>query len=298
MLGGKHLGKAGELRSEARSPDARSKALRSLTVGVEALIGAALIVGALRAMGAIGISLVGFVDSTGVLIVALAAVFLVYVAFFGGLSVVERKRIGVIAVLFLAAACFWSGFEQAGSSMNLFADRLTDRMFGGWEMPASWLQSVNPTFIILLAPVFSAIWLWLGARNPSMPAKMAFGLICLGVGFFVLAWASTSASIESPVSPTWLVATYFFHSVGELCLSPIGLSSITKLSPRRYVGQMMGIWFMGAALGNLLAGRVGGLIASLPMPQLFGAVTLFSIGSGVLLLLFTKPLKGWIGDAT
>jgi len=140
--------------------------------------------------------------------------------------------------------------------------------------------------------------LWLGARNPSMPAKMAFGLICLGAGFFVLAWASTSASIESPVSPAWLVATYFFHSVGELCLSPIGLSSITKLSPRRYVGQMMGIWFMGAALGNLLAGRVGGLIASLPMPQLFGAVTLFSIGCGVLLLLFTKPLKGWIGEAT
>ena len=298
VLGGKHLGEAGELRSEARSPEARSKALRSLMVGVEALIGAALIVGALGAMGAINISLVGFVDSTGLLIVALATAFLVYVAFFGGLSLVERKRIGVIAVLFLAAACFWSGFEQAGSSMNLFADRLTDRVFGGWEMPASWLQSVNPTFIILLAPVFSAIWLWLGARNPSMPAKMAFGLICLGVGFFVLAWASASASIESPVSPAWLVATYFFHSVGELCLSPIGLSSITKLSPQRYVGQMMGIWFMGAALGNLLAGRVGGLIASLPMPQLFGAVTLFSIGSGVLLLLFTKPLKGWIGEAT
>ena len=298
VLGGKHLGTAGELRSEARSPEARSKALRSLMIGVEALIGAALIVAALRAMGAINIGLVGFVDSTGLLIVALAAVFLFYVAFFGGLSVVERKRIGVIAVLFLAAACFWSGFEQAGSSMNLFADRLTDRMFGGWEMPASWLQSVNPTFIILLAPVFSAIWLWLGARNPSMPAKMAFGLICLGVGFFVLAWASTSASLESPVSPAWLVATYFFHSVGELCLSPIGLSSITKLSPQRYVGQMMGIWFMGAALGNLLAGRVGGLIASLPMPQLFGAVTLFSVGTGIVLLLFTKPLKGWIGEAT
>jgi POT family proton-dependent oligopeptide transporter len=297
VLGGKHLGDAGELKGDARLPASRSKALRSLMVGVEALIGVALIVAVMRSVGAIDISLVGFVDSTGVMIVALAAVFLLYVVVVGDLTVVERKRVGVIAVLFLAAACFWSGFEQAGSSMNLFADRLTDRMFGSWEMPASWLQSVNPTFIILLAPVFSAIWLWLGAHNPSIPAKMAFGLIALGVGFFVLAWASTSATIENPVSPAWLVATYFFHSVGELCLSPIGLSSITKLSPQRYVGQMMGIWFMGAALGNLLAGRVGGLIASLPMPQLFGAVTLFSIGTGLVLLLFTKPLAGWIGDA-
>ena len=181
--------------------------------------------------------------------------------------------------------------------MNLFADRLTDRMIGGWEMPASWLQSVNSLFIILLAPVFSALWLKMGQRNPSIPAKMAYGLLMLGGGFAVLAWASRYATLDHPVSPSWLVATYFFHTIGELCLSPIGLSSITKLSPHRYVGQMMGIWFMGAALGNLVSGRVAGLIESLPMPQLFGAVTLFSMGSGLILLLFTKPLRGWIGDA-
>jgi POT family proton-dependent oligopeptide transporter len=210
---------------------------------------------------------------------------------------VEKKRVGVIAACFIAAACFWSGFEQAGSSMNLFAERLTDRVIGGWEMPASWLQSVNSMFIILLAPLFSALWLWLGARNPSIPAKMGFGLVFLGVGFAVLAWASSYATLEDPVSPAWLVATYFFHTVGELCLSPIGLSAITKLSPHRYVGQMMGIWFMGAALGNLVAGRVAGLIATLPLPQLFGAVTMFSMGAGVILLLFTRPLKTWTGDA-
>jgi POT family proton-dependent oligopeptide transporter len=126
---------------------------------------------------------------------------------------------------------------------------------------------------------------------------MALGLVFLGLGFAVLAWASLHATLETPVSPSWLVATYFFHTVGELCLSPIGLSSITKLSPARYVGQMMGIWFMGAALGNLVAGRVAGLIESLPLPQLFGSVTLFSVGTGLLLLLFTKPLRGWIGNA-
>ena len=227
--------------------------------------------------------------------VAIAAAFLLYMAFFGGLTPVEKKRIGVIAVCFLAAACFWSGFEQAGSSMNLFAERLTNRMIGGWEMPASWLQSVNSLFIILLAPVFSAVWLWLGRRSPSIPGKMAYGLMQLGLGFAVLAWASIYASAEHPVSPNWLVVTYLFHTTGELCLSPIGLSSTTKLAPPRYAGQMMGIWFMGAALGNLVAGRVAGLIASLPLPQLFGAVTLFSVGTGLLLLLFVKPLKTWMG---
>jgi POT family proton-dependent oligopeptide transporter len=296
-LGGRHLGSAGELRPEMASPAKRSAAARALLRALEAVVGVALIFGALQSMGAIRLSLVAFVDWAGLFIVSLAGAYLLYVVVFGGLTGVEKKRVGVIAVCFLAAACFWSGFEQAGSSMNLFADRLTDRIIGGWEMPASWLQAVNGVFIILLAPLFSALWLWLGSRSPSIPGKMGIGLIFLGVGFAVLAWGSANATLESPVSPTWLVVTYFFHTVGELCLSPIGLSSITRLSPARYVGQMMGIWFMGAALGNLVAGRVAGLIQSLPLPQLFGAVTMFSVGAGLVLLLFTKPLRGWIGDA-
>ena len=296
-LGGRHLGSAGELKGAGASPSARASALRALLRALAVLVGLFLIIVALQAMGAIRLSLIGFVDWTGIFIVSLAAAYLLYVVMFAGLTTVERKRIGVIAVCFLAAACFWSGFEQAGSSMNLFADRLTDRMFGGWEMPASWLQSVQPVFIVLLAPVFSSLWLWLGRRSPSIPGKMSFGLILLGVGFAILAWASTYATLDTPVSANWLVATYFFHTLGELCLSPIGLSAITRLSPHRYVGQMMGIWFMGAALGNLVAGRVAGLIESLPLPQVFGSVTLFSIGTGLVLLIFTKPLKGWIGDA-
>ena len=296
-LGGRHLGAAGELRPEMAVPARRSAATRALVRTIEGVVGLGLVAAVLQSIGAIRLSLVGFVDWTGLFIVSLAGAYLLYVVLFGGLTAVEKKRVGVIAVCFLAAACFWSGFEQAGSSMNLFADRLTDRIISGWEMPASWLQSVNGVFIILLAPLFSALWLWLGARNPSIPGKMGFGLIFLGVGFAVLAWGSVNATLENPVSPVWLVVTYFFHTVGELCLSPIGLSSITRLSPARYVGQMMGIWFMGAALGNLVAGRVAGLIESLPLPQLFGSVTMFSVGTGLVLLLFTKPLKGWIGNA-
>jgi POT family proton-dependent oligopeptide transporter len=296
--GGRYLGGSGQLKAESQTAATRAGVRHNLRLGIQAVAGLLLIVMALRATGVIQLTLVGFVDSTGIFIVSLAAVFLLYVVLFGGLTPIEKKRVGVIAVCFMAAACFWSGFEQAGSSMNLFAERLTDRIIGDWEMPASWLQSVNSLFIILLAPLFSAIWLGLGRRNPSIPAKMGFGLLFLALGFAVLAWASTHATLENPVGPSWLVATYFFHTIGELCLSPIGLSAITKLSPHRYVGQMMGIWFMGAALGNLVAGRVAGLIASLPLPQLFGAVTLFSMGAGLLLLVFTKPLKTWIGDAT
>jgi POT family proton-dependent oligopeptide transporter len=296
-LGGRHLGTAGELRPEMQVAATRSAASHALLRSLEAVVGLAVIAAALQAIGAIQLSLVRFVDWTGLFIVSLAGFYLLYVVMFGGLTPIEKKRVGVIAVCFLAAACFWSGFEQAGSSMNLFAERLTDRVIGGWEMPASWLQSVNGIFIILLAPLFSALWLWLGSRNPSIPAKMAYGLVFLGVGFAVLAWGSVNATLENPVSPSWLVVTYFIHTVGELCLSPIGLSSITRLSPARYVGQMMGIWFMGAALGNLVAGRVAGLIESLPMPQLFGTVTMFSVGAGFVLLLFAKPLRGWIGDA-
>ena len=179
--------------------------------------------------------------------------------------------------------------------MTLFAERLTDRVILGWEMPASWLQSVNPVFIIVLAPLFGSFWVWLDSRNPSIPVKFACGLMTLGLGFLVMAWGCTYTPAGA-VSPMWLVTTYFFHTVGELCLSPIGLSSITKLSPQRYVGQMMGIWFMGSALGNLLAGLVAGLIETLPMPFLFGTVAAATAGAGLILLVISPAVNRMIGD--
>jgi POT family proton-dependent oligopeptide transporter len=290
-LGGKYLGHAGQVKPETRAPAVRLQAIRSLLLGIGAVIGVALLLAGLQSAGILQMTLVGFARATGFFILFLAAAFLGYVFFFGNLTRVEQKRVGVIAVCFFASAIFWSGFEQAGSSMNLFAERLTERTIFGWEMPASWLQSVNSMFIILLAPVFSGLWLWLGSRNPSIPVKFAFGLIQLGLGFLVLAWASFYTANGNLVSPSWLVVTYFLHTTGELCLSPVGLSSITKLSPPRFVGQMMGIWFMGSALGNLIAGLVAGLIETLPLPQLFGSVCLFTAGAGVLLLLFARPIS-------
>ena len=236
-----------------------------------------------------------------VLIVLVAVAFLAGLVLFGGLSRDEKRRIGVIAILFVGAAMFWSGFEQAGSSLNLFAERHTDRTLFGFTVPASWLQSINPLFIITLAPFFAWLWVWLAQRNldPSIPAKFALGLIQLGLGFGVMAVAASFVVAGETVLPTWLILTYLLHTTGELCLSPVGLSAITKLAPRRYVGQLMGIWFIAAALGNLVAGLLAGRFdpqAVEQMPGLFTQILISTAGLGVLLLLFLKPIRRLSGS--
>ena len=250
----------------------------------------------LSAGGILPLTLVGFAQATGLIVTVLAAVYFAWVIGFVCRNKTERNRVGVCAILFVGAALFWSGFEQAGSSMNLFARDFTDRTFMGSEIPAGTLQSVNPLFIILLAPVMGMLWVWLDRRSPSIPMKFGYGLVLLGVGFLVMAWGSTHLGDGAKVGMQWLVVTYFFHTVGELCLSPVGLSSMTKLAPDRLVGQMMGTWFMGAALGNLIAGLVAGYIEEMPLPNLFGTVAMIVIISGGLFFVFTPIIKRMIGD--
>jgi len=245
----------------------------------------------LNTSGTFTFSLEQAATATGVLIFGLVVVYFAMALMAGGYTTAEQKRLVVIFFLFIGAALFWAGFEQAGSALNLFAADYTDRVIFGWEAPASWLQAVNPVFIIIFAPIFGTLWLALGKWNPSLPVKFALGLVLLGLGFLVIAWAATHASLTEGVSPMWLVATYFLHTSGELCLSPIGLSSITKLSPKKLVGQMMGIWFMGASLGNLIAGLAAGKMETMPITQLFGTVALVSIGSGILFFLFKGPIR-------
>jgi POT family proton-dependent oligopeptide transporter len=225
-----------------------------------------------------------------------------YVFAAGRLTPDERNRTILIVVLVFACAMFWAGFEQAGSSLNLFAERYTIREFGGFEIPASWFQNLNPAFIILLAPLYSILWLKLARRHldPSAPAKFALGLIILGVGFAIMIGAATLVASGQQVLPTWLIFTYLLHTMGELALSPVGLSAITKLAPRRFTGQMMGMWFMGTALGNVIAGLIAGQFdanALNDMPGLYLQIVLTSVGAGVLLLLFVKPLKRLSGGA-
>ncbi|MFW6084150.1 MAG: peptide MFS transporter [Gemmatimonadota bacterium] len=212
---------------------------------------------------------------------------------------IEKQRLMVIFWLFLLAAIFWSGFEQAGSSLNLFARDLTERSLLGFEVPAGWLQNVNPFFIIVLAPVFGWLWTWLAHRkkNPSIPMKFALGLLGLSAGFFVIAWGAANATPTDGASMGWLVATYFLFTCGELALSPVGLSSMTKLAPPGRLGQMMGVWFIAAALGNLFAGLVAGRLETLPENVLFMNVAIFVGFAGVIALLlspFVKRLTGGI----
>jgi POT family proton-dependent oligopeptide transporter len=286
---------AGELNDEALARVSQGR--RQLAYG---LIGTAVLCATIYGLvttGTISMTVVGFAQMTGVIVVVVAVLYFGSVMTFTCRDKVERHRVFVIFLLFIGAAMFWSGFEQAGSSMNIYARDLTDRVIFGWEVPTGWLQSVNPIFIILLAPVMGMLWMRLGARNPSIPIKFGMGLALLGVGFLVLAWGSfyvPEGAENNPalgVSMTWLVVTYFFHTVGELALSPVGLSSVTKLSPHRLVGQMMGTWFMGSALGNLVAGLVAGQIEALPPEQLFTVVASIVIGSGVLFLLFSPLIN-------
>jgi proton-dependent oligopeptide transporter, POT family len=239
--------------------------------------------------------------------IALAVVFFGYVLFFAGLDAASRKRVGVIVVFFLCAALFWAGFEQQGTTFNTFAFEYTDRSFlGSWfadgQHPATWYQSANPWFIILFAPFFAWIWVALGARNldPSAPFKMGLGLILLGVGFLVMMWAAEMVvSLNGKVGPTWLLLAYLIHTFGELCLSPVGLSNVTKLAPPKFVGRMMGTWFLGAAIGNTAAGLAGGHLADMKadqLPQEFLRMTLIGVTVGVIVLLASRPLRSWIGD--
>ena len=286
-LGARHLGDAGLLPSDLSKDVLKKKTLVTYVVLIASFI-LATIAGTILLQR---ISLEALAQRLGVSIIIIAVLFFAYLLIFTNHTKIEKKRLVVIFWLFILSALFWSGFEQAGSSLNIFARESTDRVIGGWELPASWLQSVNATFIIILAPVFGSLWITLARlnRNPSIPIKFSIGLLGLAGGFFVIAWGAANSGEGSLVSPVWLVVMYFFHTVGELSLSPVGLSSITKLAPAGRVGQMMGVWFIGTALGNLFAGLVAGQLETLAAADLFRNVAM-TIGIGGIVALFAAPL--------
>lgn len=297
---GHYLGNAGVVAFDpldAKLQQRRQRDWRMVQIALAAL--GVLILA--MSMGGLRLNPLLLAQGTGVAIVAVSLAYFAYVLLFGDLNGEERKRTGAIIVLFFTSALFWSGFEQAGSSFNLFAERYTDRVIFGWEVPASWLQSINPFFIITLAPVFAALWVRLGMRNmePSTPVKLVLGLLQMSLGFLVLYFAAQYVVLGEQVAPTWLLLTYLLHTTGELCLSPVGLSAVTKLSPPRYVGQMMGVWFMGMALGNLIAGLVAGFFGEdsvANMPERFFSIFMFGAIAALALLLATRSLRRLMGD--
>ena len=175
----------------------------------------------------------------------------------------ERDRLIVVGILILFSLIFWALFEQAGSSLNILTDRGVDRVIFGWEVPASMFQSLNAGFIFTIAPLFAILWIALAKRNmePSTPIKFSIGIVFVGLGFLALVYGMKSSDgLQTGV--IWIILIYLLHTLGELCLSPVGLSSVTKLSPQRIVGFMMGMWFFASAAGNYVAGLIARATAS------------------------------------
>ena len=290
------LGDAGQLRTDDTQAELAAKTRKFF--GGFLVVGVALaLFGWLVARGIIPWTLTQIASGFGSSILIIVGLYFAYILTFGGHTDEEKKRLIVIFWLFILAAIFWSGFEQAGSSLNLFAQDLTDRDIFGWLMPAGFLQSVNAGFIIIFAPVFASLWVWLSSRNvnPSIPLKFAFGLIGLAAGFFVIAWGAANATAATPVSAAWLIVMYFLHTMGELSLSPVGLSSITKLAPEGRVGQMMGVWFVAVALGTLVAGLAAAGLETLAPSALFRTVAMLIAAAGIVALLASPGVTKLMG---
>ncbi|MCC7415843.1 MAG: peptide MFS transporter [Acidobacteria bacterium] len=295
VRGARFLGAAGLHPSPAASPADAERLRGQVRFWGGLAIGAVVLFAAGQATGAIAVSARQIADAAGFVLLALIAGFFVWLIVGGDWSPQERRRLYAIGALFLAAAVFWSEFEQAGSTLNLFADRATRTSIGVWEFPSSYFQSLQPLFIIALAPVFAWIWIALGRREPSSPAKFAIGLIFVGAGFAILVVAARLSENGVKVSPMWLTATYLLHTIGELSLSPVGMSAVTRLAPQRVLGLMMGVWYLAISLGNFIGGRLSSLYEAMPLPSLFGAVGAAGILAGLLMFALTPSIKRLMG---
>ncbi|MGI8989717.1 MAG: peptide MFS transporter [Bryobacteraceae bacterium] len=273
-----------------QEPGERRRMQWALAAAAIATVSAA----ALLFTGALSVSAQQISDAFGIVLIAVVAGVFGWLIFGAQWTTVERRRLIAIFVLFIAATLFWSLYEQAGSTLNLFADRSTDRtlrgMFPG-KFPAGWFQSLNPLFVIALAPVFAWLWVRLGSRNPSSPAKFAVGLLFVGLGFLVLLPVASGHAI----SPLWLTLTYLLHTIGELCLSPVGLSAMTKLAPVRVASLMMGVWFLADAVGNYIGGRLASVYEAFPLTALFGLVGALAVVLAAVLALLVPPMKRLMG---
>jgi len=277
-------------------------------MGVLAVVAAAVVVIILAHMGTIVIDPVALAQKVAVAFTVIFFAYFGFIYFKGELSENEKRRMWALFLVCVASACFWSGFEQAGSSLNLFAQNYTDRVlaedsfitswFGMSAIPTVWFQLSNSLFIIILSPFFAALWINLAKRmiDPSYTIKCAIGLVIMASGFIVMFMASQYAAQGLKVAPMWLVTTYFLHTVGELCLSPVALSAVSKLSPKRFAGQMMGVFVLTYSIGNIIAGLLSGNFDPenvQEMPNLYLQIALFSIAVGIVIALLSVKSRFW-----
>ena len=237
-------------------------------------------------------------ESVAIIFTVTFALYFAAIFFLGKLDGREKRGMLALLLVCIASACFWSGFEQAGSTLNLFAQDYTDRMIGGFEIPTAWFGATNALFIVLLTPFFAALWINLGKRmvTPAYGIKCAVGLMIMASGFIVMFYAAQIAASGLKAAPFWLILVYFLHTVGELCLSPIALSAVSKLSPRRFMGQMMGVFVLTYSIGNIIAGLLSGSFDPnnvAEMPNLYAQIATFSIGIAAVIILLGLFTKRW-----
>ena len=291
LSGWKHLGDAGMYPAPADSPEEAAGNRRTLRRGLGLTIAGAALLAGLALSGTVAITAQGVSNALGIVLILTTLAIFVWMFAAATWTPDERRRLVVVLVLFVAATIFWSVFEQAGSTLNLFAQRNTRTEAFGMPFPPSWLQSVAPFSLVVFSPVFAWIWTRLGNRDPSSPAKFTIGLVCVALSFAILVIPAQDAMQGVRVSPLWLVATYLLHTFGELCLSPVGLSAMTRLAPARIAALTMGVWFVALSAGNYLGGRVAGLYETFSLTQLFGVVALFAAGAAVVLALLVRPIR-------
>ena len=249
------LGDAG-MHPNEMSDDKRKKLTNYLKVS---LVGMFMVIGA-GLLGFFTIDPRFFAEQFAYFLTIIAGLYFIYLFLFAGLNATERKNLILLFLLFVGAAAFWSGFDQSAGSLNIFARDYTDLSIAGYKIPVGWLQFANPVIVVLFAPIFAGIWAQLARKNldPSLPIKFAIGLLFMALSFLVMIVAVNIAIEASPVGMQWLLLTYLFQTWGELALSPIGLSAFSRYGPKRYMGQMFGLWFLASAIGGVLAGLLGG----------------------------------------
>jgi POT family proton-dependent oligopeptide transporter len=290
-LGGRHLSPSGLRPVRPTDPAAAAKVDRQVKLVGLATVAVVVVGGILMATGALQ------VDAEAVSRNFKWALLAVTLGFFGWLFFVaewtpeERKRLLLITVLFVASCIFWMAYEQAGSTLNLFAERNTQNTVFGLAFPASWYQALTPMFIILFAPVFATLWIRLGPRDPSSPTKFAIALALLGLGFAVMIGAAVASAGGARVSPLWLVLSYWLQTMGELCLSPVGLSAMSKLAPVRIAGLIMGVWYLSLSVGNYMAGMASSVYETMPLATLFTIVTVTALAAALVLALLIRPMR-------
>ena len=289
-LGGKYLPEAGLHPVRPADPAAAAKLDRQLRITGLAVGAALVLLVALVASGTLVLNPEAISRNFKWVLIIITIAFFAWLLMSPAWTREERKRLVVITVLFVAATVFWMAYEQAGSTLNLFAERSTNNVIFGQRFPASWYQSLPPLFVITFSAVFAVIWGKLGRRNPSSTAKFAIALFLLGLAFAIMIGAASLAATGVRVSPMWLVVSYFLQVLGELCLSPVGLSAMSTLAPARVAGMVMGVWFLALSLGSYLAGMAASVYETMPLPKLFTMVTATALVTAVVLALLVKPI--------